>query len=253
MTWVLLRGLTREARHWGVFPGQLSAALGADATVLLDLPGNGVFHREPSPGSVSAMVEFARAQLRAQGLPPPWNLLAMSLGGMVATDWAQRYPHEVAGLVLINTSMRPFSSSTERLRPGPGLQTWRNVARLAWHWGDAEKAERLIHQLTCSQPNQREDDVAAWAYIRQNAPVRAANAWRQLWAAARFSAAPAAPTCPMLLLSASGDQLVHPRCSKAVASAWQASHQIHPWAGHDLPHDDADWVCQQIRDWLGKR
>ncbi|MDP1953929.1 MAG: alpha/beta hydrolase [Polaromonas sp.] len=253
MSWVLLRGLTREARHWGLFPGQLSAALGTDPAVLLDLPGNGMFHRQPSATSVSAMVEFARGQLRAQGLQPPWNLLAMSLGAMVATDWAQRYPHEVVRLVLINTSMRPFSRVTERLRPGPGLQTWRTLVRLAWYWGEIDPAERLIHQLTCNRGAEREDDLAAWRRIRQSAPVSAANAWRQLWAAARFSAAATAPACPTLLLSASGDGLVHPQCSQAVASAWQASHQTHPWAGHDLPHDDADWVCQRIAQWLVKR
>jgi pimeloyl-ACP methyl ester carboxylesterase len=252
MSWVLLRGLTREARHWGDFPGQLSAALGTAAPVLLDLPGNGVFHRQPSAPSVPAMVEYARAQLRVQGLQPPWNLLAMSLGAMVATDWAQRYPQEVARLVLINTSLRPFSSSTERLRPGPRLQTWRSVALLAWRWDQVKPAEQLIHQLTCQRITAREDDLAAWSHIRQSAPVRAVNAWRQLWAAARFTAAAAAPACPTLLLSASGDQLVHPRCSQALARAWQAAHQIHPWAGHDLPHDDADWVCEQIAHWLGQ-
>ncbi len=253
MSWVLLRGLTREARHWGAFAGQLSAALDTGPPLLLDLPGNGRFHRQPSAPSVPAMVEFARGQLRAQGLQPPWKLCAMSLGGMVATDWAQRYPQELARLVLINTSLRPFSSATERLRPGPRLQTWRSVALLAWRWGEPDQAERLIHQLTCNNRHQREDDVAAWRQIRESAPVSAANAWRQLAAAARFSAAVAAPTCPTLLLSASGDQLVHPRCSQAVASAWQAAHLIHPWAGHDLPHDDADWVCQQIVNWLSQR
>lgn len=249
MSWVLLRGLTREARHWGDFPGQLCAALGTGPAVLLDLPGNGAFHRQPSAPTVPAMVEFARGQLRAQGLQPPWKLLAMSLGGMVATDWAQRYPQEVAQLVLINTSLRPLSSVTDRLRPGPRLQTWRNLALLAWRWGETDPAERLVHRLTCQHTGTRDEDLAAWCQIRESAPVSATNAWRQLRAAARFSAAAAAPACPTLLLSASGDQLVHPRCSQALAGAWQASHQIHPWAGHDLPHDDTDWVCQQIVNW----
>ena len=38
--WVLLRGLTREARHWGGFPERLGAALGVEVHCL-DLPGNG--------------------------------------------------------------------------------------------------------------------------------------------------------------------------------------------------------------------
>jgi pimeloyl-ACP methyl ester carboxylesterase len=247
MSWVLLRGLTREARHWGGLPQELAAA--GDTVLTLDLPGNGVFCSQRSPATVRAMMLFARTQLRLQGVPPPHRLLAMSLGGMVASDWAQQFPHEVAALVLVNTSMRPFSPATDRLRPG----NWPALLRLAALWRDAAGAEAIIHQLTCRRSGSREQDLAAWVQIRRSAPVTAGNAWRQLWAAARFSAAPAAPSCPVLLLSSAGDGLVHPRCSAALALAWQADHLVHPWAGHDLPHDDAGWVCQALTGWPGGR
>ncbi len=246
MSWVLLRGLTREARHWGTLPQQLAALPGAGPVVTLDLPGNGVFHVQPSPACVRHMVDFARHQLQAQGVAPPWKLFAMSLGGMVATDWAQQHPQEVSRLVLINTSMRPFSPITQRLRPG----NWPAMALLAARWHNADSTERTIHRLTCNNTASREDDVAAWVHIRQTAPVSTSNAGRQLLAAARFSSGPQAPSCPTLLLSSNADRLVNPRCSQRVAEAWQAAHQRHPWAGHDLPHDDAGWVCQRIGHWL---
>lgn len=248
MSWVLLRGLTREARHWGTLPDRLAQTLETGQVLTLDLPGNGVFHEQLSPISVRGMVDFARHQLQSQGVPPPWQLLAMSLGGMVAADWAQRYPREVARLVLINTSMRPFSSLTERLRPA----SWPQLATLAAHWHDAPRAERAIHRLTCQETALREADIAAWVHIRHTAPVSLANAGRQLAAAARFSCAPQAPTCPVLVLSSSADRLVDPRCSQRLAAAWQASHQVHPWAGHDLPHDDAGWVCRRIAHWRAR-
>ncbi|MEO5660902.1 MAG: alpha/beta hydrolase [Polaromonas sp.] len=256
MSWVLLRGLTREARHWGALPQQIAkmldqtTGLEAEPVLALDLPGNGAFCELASPRAVHAMVDFARQQLRAQGLAPPYCLLAMSLGGMVAVDWAQQYPHEVARLVLINTSLRAVSGVTERLRP----QNWLSLVRLAARWHDAaqtEYVEQLIHRLTCIRLASREADIAAWVAIRQNAPVSAANAWRQLWAAAAFDGA-AAPRCPVLVLSSKGDRLVNPRCSARLARAWQAEHHEHPWAGHDLPHDDADWLCQRLDDWLGR-
>ncbi len=249
MTWVLLRGLTREARHWGGLPLQLATQLpqsAASGVVALDLPGNGEFFRLRSPTSVRAMVAFARERLLAQGLPPPYRLLAMSLGGMVATDWAQQFPGEVGALVLVNTSMRPFSTPTQRLRPG----AWPSLLRLAARWDDATGAERVIHGLTCRRSTILEEDIAAWVDIRRSAPVRPGNAWRQLWAAARFSAAASAPACPTLLLSSHADALVSAHCSQQLAFAWQAVHHSHPWAGHDLPHDDADWVCQHIAEWL---
>jgi pimeloyl-ACP methyl ester carboxylesterase len=250
MSWVLLRGLTREARHWGGFADQLARALppsslGATRVLALDLPGNGVFHKEASPASVEAMADFARAQLQARGLPPPYRLVAMSLGGMVAADWALRHPPEVDRLVLINTSMRPLGSVTERLRPG----NWLPLAMVAARWGDPQFSERTIHALTCNRASQRDADIAAWMQIRQNAPVSAANAWRQLKAAAAFTMT-APPPCATLVLSSAADHLVHPRCSTRLAQAWQAAHQIHPWAGHDLPHDDPDWVCLHIAGWV---
>src|SRR6188474_3693108 len=106
MTWVLLRGLTREARHWGDFAERLARALPGSASaatrvLALDLPGNGVFCGEASPATVGAMADFAREQLRARGLAPPYRLVAMSLGGMVAADWALRHPREIERLVLV--------------------------------------------------------------------------------------------------------------------------------------------------------
>ena len=144
--WVLLRGLTREARHWGDFPAQLAAAV-ARPVITLDLPGNGQFNSLASPITVRCMTDSVRTQLQAMGHAPPYQLLAMSQGGMVATDWAQTWPQEVARLVLINTSMRPHSRLTERLRPA----NWTQLALLAARWQGVDHAERVIHTLTCNR------------------------------------------------------------------------------------------------------
>jgi pimeloyl-ACP methyl ester carboxylesterase len=161
---------------------------------------------------------------------------------MVATDWAQRYPDEVARLVLINTSMRPFSSLTQRLRPA----NWLKLAAMAARWPDGTQAEKVIHNLTCKRLDAQAADIANWVQIRKSAAVSAASASRQLWAAARFCSAFDAPACPTLVLSSAADQLVNPVCSAQLASAWQAEHQQHPWAGHDLPHDDGLWICAAV-------
>ena len=250
MTWILLRGLTRESRHWGDFVPQFARHTAGEKVVVLDLPGNGEFVSRSSPTSVRSMVAFVRGRLQVQGLQPPYRLLAMSLGGMVAVDWAQQYPEDIAGLVLINTSMRPFSSMTQRLRPA----NWLQLALMAARWGNAghaDCAERAIHRLTCNESLSRDKDLAAWLRIRRNAPVSAANAARQLWAAARFICAASPPDCPTLMLSSAMDHLVNPVCSARLASAWQAEHLQHPWAGHDLSHDDADWIFRQVDGWLG--
>lgn len=241
MSWILLRGLTREARHWGAFTARFAECMGEE-TITLDLPGNGEFIALDSPLAVSGMVEFARHQLRARGMAKPCKLLAMSLGGMVATDWAQRFPHEVSQLVLINTSMRPHGGLLQRLRPS----NWPTLAMLAARWHDPDYAERVIHQLTCNRRDTQAADISDWLNIRKNAPVSEANAQRQLWAAARFACAAQPPACPTLLLSSAADHLVNPQCSLRLANAWQVEHRQHPWAGHDLPHDDPAWVCSMV-------
>lgn len=250
MNWLLLRGLTREARHWGAFPARLADTLQlpAHAVHTPDLPGNGALHRQTSPAHVGAMVDALRQQLAAQGLAPPFAVAALSLGGMVAIDWARRFPHEVDRLVLINTSLRPHSGPTQRLRPAQ----WPTLAALAWRWrgGDAAAIEQTLHRLTCRDTTGQSADIAAWVHIRQDAPVSARNAGRQLVAAARFRC-DARPASPTLVLSSAGDALVNPACSVRLACAWQAPHRIHPWAGHDLPHDDPAWVAHRIADWAG--
>lgn len=246
MSWILLRGLTREARHWGTFVSQFEAQLAPAQVIALDLPGNGQFYQHTSPLNVHGMVTFARQQLLTQDIRPPYHLMAMSLGAMVAIDWAQRYPQEIERLVLINTSMRPFSTITQRLRP----HNWMALLALAARWNDMDYTERCIHRLTCNQLDQRTADLKAWHQIRRSAPVSSVNALRQLAAASRFACVVQTPRCPVLVLSSDADRLVNPQCSTLLAVAWQATHHSHPWAGHDLPHDDARWVCEHVADWL---
>src|ERR1700712_2727528 len=205
-TWILLRGLTREGRHWGSFPGQLRVEAGvngdANSITLLDLPGNGRQNALSAPLDVADMVEFVRAHAADAGLSAPYRLVAMSLGGMVATGWAQRHPQEVERLVLINTSMRPFSAISERLRP----EVWPALMRAAASWANPMKCETIIHDMTCNRLDSQANDITEWVAIRQGAPVSAANGLRQLWAAARFRADSQAPACPALLLSSRADR-----------------------------------------------
>lgn len=249
--WILLRGLTREARHWGELPDAMracGASAGHQRILTPDLPGNGVRASQRSPHGVAGMVADLRAEAHSLGVVWPCNVLAMSLGGMIATAWAQQHPGEIGRLVLVNTSMRPINRMPDRLR----VQAWPVVMDIAAHWSDGSRCESRIHALTCKRLDRRQEDLAAWVRIRTSAPVTRGNAVRQLWAAARFRAAPHAPTCPTLLLSAAQDQLVSPRCSAQLAAAWGLAHRIHPWAGHDLPHDDPGWVAGAVQDWIGR-
>jgi pimeloyl-ACP methyl ester carboxylesterase len=245
-TWVLLRGLAREARHWGGFPEKLRAALElpADAIVTPDLPGNGTRFRERSPTDVVELMEAVRTDLRARGHAPPYHLLALSLGGMVAVAWASRYPEECRALVLINTSLRPYSPFYQRLRP----RAWPTLPSLLFASGMAR--ERAILKLTSARAEELAGVLPQWAAWARECPVSPANATRQLLAAARY-AAPRRPQVPMLVLGGDGDGMVNPECSRELARAWNADLAIHPNAGHDMLLDAPDWVARELRRWLG--
>ncbi len=261
--WVLLRGLARESRHWGPFPVTLADALGGAAgapagpapIITVDLPGSGCAHHLRSPVTVHAMADHCRSELRARGVRPPYCLLGLSLGGMVATAWAGTAPQEVERLVLVNTSMRPFSRIHERLRP----RNYAQLLRMAlWPLSD-RAAEEAVLAMTCQgaagtapggDADGADELLAEWVEIRRSAPVARANALRQLIAAARFTAPRAAPAAPVLVLTSANDALVSTRCSQQLARAWQCPIASHPSAGHDLPLDDAPWVARRLQAWL---
>lgn len=245
-TWIFLRGLTREADHWGAFPGAFQDALPDARVTLLDLPGNGRLHLQRSPLTVQAMAQSCRNEMARQGMRPPFHLLAMSLGAMVAAEWARAAPAEIAGCVLINTSVRPFSPFFHRLRP----RNYLKLIELALLHPSADAIERTVWRLTSNRPEIQADILAEWIATRAQRPVAPVNALCQLVAAARYRAPADAPVKNLLLLASQEDRLVNVRCSHALARAWNCPIALHPWAGHDLPLDDPLWVAGQVREWV---
>lgn len=245
-TWVLLRGLTRETAHWNGFDRKLAAALGTSQPVLtLDLPGNGTQYQARSPSRVADMAAACRAKLARRGHAGPCVLVAMSLGAMVALEWARAAPQDVAGCVLINTSLRGLSPFWQRLQP----HNYAMLARLMVPGGTPLQREQAVLAMTSNQAAHQGDTAAAWAAVAHQRPVSPGNALRQLLAAARYRAPAQPPAVPALLLASAGDRLVSAQCSQRIAAAWGWPLHIHPDAGHDLPLDAPVWVQQQICDW----
>jgi len=242
-TWILLRGLARETRHWGGFAEVFAKAFPEGRVLSLDLAGNGVLNGQRSPSSIAALAEHCRETAVRLGAAPPYHLLALSMGAMVAVAWAERHPQEIAGCVLISTSFGSFSPLRHRLR----LRAWPALLGILVAPG-AHARERRVLELTSGRPEAHEGVLEAWTVIRRSRPVSARNGLRQLLAAARFRAPQAAPV-PTLVLAGAGDRLVDPRCSLAIARHWQCPLALHPDAGHDLPLDDGAWVAREVRGW----
>ena len=242
-TWILLRGWTREKRHWEDFPEHLAAFVPGIDVVALDLPGAGRLHARKSPSSIPRIVGEVRGELGLRVPRSRLSFLGLSLGGMVAMEWARSHPEEVERLVLVNTSARPYCHMTRRLRPS----NYATIVRLMLA-APGPRRESGILQLTTTQPPDPAR-VARWEVWARQLPVSRVNALRQLAAATAYRAPPSAP-CATLVLASAGDRLVDPRCSRDLARGWNAPFAMHPSAGHDLPLDDGPWVAAQIARWL---
>ncbi len=249
-TWVLLRGLMRESRHWGEFPRLFKDGIGAANIVTLDFPGNGRLHAQTSLTSVAEMASYCHAQLWQLGYAPPYRVLALSLGAMVAVSWNELYPSDLEKMVLTNTSLAPYSPFYQRLRPTNYPALLRCLL-----FGSAIQRENLLLQLTSalkSHSEHKQEILDQWTSYAQECPVTRINVMRQLLAASTYRAPAEAPSVPVLLLAAQQDELINATCSLTLAQHWHCAIRLHPSAGHDLPLDDGVWVTQQVRDWLDR-
>lgn len=241
--WLLLRGLAREARHWGRFTQLLGERLTAEVRTL-DLVGVGTELGRAVPLTVSGITDDLRERWRAQTTSGPAGLIAVSLGGMIAMDWCHRYAGDFTHLVLINSSAGNLSPPQHRLR----APMWGRVLSTVMSRSRVDR-ELSILSMTTNLVREPQPIAEAWARFAEEKPIPRAVVARQLWAASRFSA-PAKIDVPTLVLVSSADRFTHPECSERLARRLGAPVERHPSAGHDLPLDDPDWIVAQLRKWV---
>ncbi|MCK5191550.1 MAG: alpha/beta hydrolase, partial [Methylococcales bacterium] len=170
------------------------------------------------------------------------NLIAISMGGMIAIDWMNRYPTEIKSTVLINTSLRNYSPFYQRLR-------WQTYPSIINHlFRHTEQIEQLILTLTSNTHENNAELLKSWNQWRKQYPISNINTLNQLLAAAKFSSK-IKPLHPLLIVASKKDRLVDYRCSLALQNAWQVDYQEHDTAGHDLPLDEPYWMAQTIHQW----
>lgn len=246
MRWLFLRGLVREARHWGDFPERFCASLAdlgvAGPPLTLDLPGMGTECGKPIPATVSGFVDDMRARLAAQRAPEePLALFAVSLGGMVALDWLSRFPADFGRAVIVGTSAGDLSTPLQRFHP-------RNYPRILRALrATPEERERIILQITSNRSDEGLAAIAArHALYARERPSGPPVLFAQLRAGMR-SRTPERLSVPTLFLASRGDRLVDWRCSERIASRFSAPLRLHESAGHDLPLDAPDWILSEVR------
>jgi pimeloyl-ACP methyl ester carboxylesterase len=130
-------------------------------TASYDRAGLGWSDAASSPRGIGQVAEELHALLDCAGLAGPWILVAHSYGGLVARAYVQRYPAEVAGMVLADPVAarewaEPSESNRKLLRRGIRL-SWRGallarfgVVRLALSLlsAGARRAPKLMARAT---------------------------------------------------------------------------------------------------------
>ena len=246
-TWVLLRGWGRSQGHWLDFPELFATGKNtAKEVICVDLPGMGNDNLGTSPATI---VEIRKALAKVidqnERLKEPFYILGISLGGMVALDWALNDPDRIKGVVIINSSVASQSKFYERLKLN-NLTTLFRIAREK----ELIKKEELILSMLSNFPGLQSDIGKRWARVSAEKTPKVSNLLVQLFAAATYNPPPLELKTPGLVLVAEGDRFVDPKCSYKIAEKYNLPLKQHSWGGHEISLDDPLWIINSVEDWL---
>lgn len=227
-TWVLLRGLGRDKRHFGQFLAQFKQAFINDKIITIDTLGNGEFRHLKSPTNIAQYTDHCRQKLNQIHNNQPIELVALSLGGMVGIDWANRFPTQINSLTIMNTSAANLTPPYRRMK----IST---LARLLYAFVIDRSPKAIESAIIKATSNQSDLDsiIHHWTDIRLAGATSTRNMICQLLAAATFKAAPSAGH-KVLILTSQHDNIVNHQASHDLQQFFDCDIHIHPSAGHDL-------------------
>ncbi len=242
MKWLLLRGLAREQKHWLGFAAQLEQK--GETVLLLDLPGVGTESSKKCPISISGNTDDVRERfLKIKGDSDEiWGILGVSMGGMVALDWAYRFPYDFNRIAVVNSSSKDTGPVWQRFTIFGLYQYIRTLAQK-----NPRKREMEILKMISNLKSSDEATITAMVDIATASRITATQAGRQLIASSQFMLPPKIKI-PVLLMASLKDNLVDVRCSRLMADRLGAQIKFHPTAGHDLALDDPEWCIDKLME-----
>ena len=241
-TLVMLRGLGRSLRHW---EGVLEGLTDHFRLVLLDNRGIGKSGRVAKPYGAGAMADDVAHVLDHAGIERV-NLFGMSLGGMIAQQFALRHPTRLERLVLGCTTP---GGTAPRIRIAALLPYLR--ARVA----GLEAAIGCEAKFLLSESFRREhpEVIDSWIAIAREQPVPTATLVQHVLAA-RFhdtNGRLGQIRCETLVVTSDADLLIPPECSRILAREIPNSELA--WirgAGHDFATERPEETCHLLMDFL---
>lgn len=239
---VLIRGIMSSSEHWWNFIPTLSDYFPKSNIETPDILGNGKMHLRKTPLSPQKNIAALRNQLKNKNRK---ILIGFSLGGMLAVEWAFLHPEEVAGIVLINSSLTG-SVIAKRFRP----KSFFKVLMMGLERNPYERENKILDITTRLLGEKKHEVINGFSLIEQKHPTQPLNFIRQLLVARQVTMFRDKPNCPIFILNSTQDQVVHHHCSHMIANKWNLELKAHPEAGHDLTLDDPHWVAKELRMWF---
>lgn len=238
MAWIWLRGIGRESGHWGGLPRMLELATG-EKVIALDFPGVGAKRNQQALTHMGDLIEQLKRETQSL---TNIKLLAQSMGGQVALNWAAQDPR-VHQLLLINTAS-PLNFVWQRFKPSA---VWR-VARSFLSRNAPESREQTLLDLVSNDPEANRRTLPLWREIARRRPVAFKQLARQFWLSLKAPLPKPQELlhCQIKVICSQRDQVVAPECSKKLAAYYDCPMVVHASAGHDLPLDAPQWLLRQI-------
>jgi len=248
----LIIGLTKESAHWDdSFVQKLKDLYQTDEVIALDLPGAGKYLDLASPLTMKGIVSMTRDHYQeyfAESERYENLLVAISLGGMVATEWLKSYPLDFSKFVIINSSFKGLSPVYKRVQPKAILEFFKIFGTV-----DNGKREDLVIKLCGNNSKNYEAIHKKWTRIANERPMAKLNMVRQTIAGARFNP-DYKPEIPTLIIAARHDRLAHHSCSENLQKVWNGDfhmiEEVH--IGHGVHIDAPIELAQIIYEWSEK-
>jgi len=190
---VFENGLGGRLEWWAKILPEISQET---TTFAYNRPGTGRSAPASTPRDGETIIEELRRNLREKGVPPPYILVGHSLGGLYMQLFARRYPLEVAGLVLVD------STHPEQMKGVGSYENWPGWFKVMFDVSTSAAAQQEFHEipktgaailalppftgkpavvLSAKQPMTESSDLARDANAKRVDILRLHPGARQIW------------------------------------------------------------------------